>query len=82
MYKADYYIFADKLYPISNIINSHPGGWEIIQAIRGREIDRYWYGMEQLEVFDKKDMVTKDHSDMAIKMAGHPFAELYSNPPY
>lgn len=44
-FKKDYFIFADKIYDIDNIIERHPGGWQIINAIRRREIDRYWYGM-------------------------------------
>lgn len=36
IYNNDYYIFANKVYDINSVINNHPGGWEIIKAIKTR----------------------------------------------
>jgi cytochrome b involved in lipid metabolism len=35
-YADEYFIFEDKVYDIENIIGTHPGGWELIKAIKGR----------------------------------------------
>lgn len=31
-----YFIFADKVYDINNVITNHPGGFDVINRIRGR----------------------------------------------
>lgn len=48
-YTGDYFIFADRIYDIKRVITNHPGGFEVINAIRGREVDRFLYGSEALE---------------------------------
>lgn len=48
-YHGNYFIFADKIYNISNVITNHPGGYELIHSIRGREVDRFLYGSEPIE---------------------------------
>lgn len=35
-YKGDYFIFADRVYDINNVISNHPGGYDLIKNIRGR----------------------------------------------
>jgi cytochrome b involved in lipid metabolism len=32
-YHGNYFIFADKVYDIENVITSHPGGYELIKSI-------------------------------------------------
>lgn len=59
-YSDGYFIFEDKVYDIENIIATHPGGWELIKAIKGREVDRYIYGTQPLEI--SPDFFLTDHS--------------------
>lgn len=47
-YSGDYFIFADRIYDIKKVITNHPGGFEVINGIRGREVDRFLYGSEAL----------------------------------
>lgn len=47
-YNGDYFIFADKIYDLKNVITNHPGGFEVINHIRGREVDRFLLGSEPL----------------------------------
>lgn len=46
--KGDYFIFGNTIYDINLIQASHPGGWELIKAIKEREVDRYIYGTETI----------------------------------
>jgi hypothetical protein len=41
---GNYFIFADKVYNLDTVISNHPGGYELINHVRGREVDRYIYG--------------------------------------
>ncbi len=45
---GDHFIFADYVYKLAPLLVSHPGGYQIIDKIRGREVDRFIYGMEPL----------------------------------
>ena len=40
----DYFIFADKVYDLHKILANHPGGYDVIKKIKGREVDRFIYG--------------------------------------
>ena len=44
IYSNNYFVFADYVYSLSEILHSHPGGFQIIEGIRGREVDRFLYG--------------------------------------
>lgn len=35
-YHTNFFIFADKIYDINNVISNHPGGYEVINRVRGR----------------------------------------------
>jgi hypothetical protein len=43
-YHRNYFIFSDKVYSLDNVITSHPGGYEVINHIRSRNVDRYIFG--------------------------------------
>ncbi len=77
----DYFIFADKIYDIHNVLANHPGGYELIKSIRGREVDRYIYGTEPLELFHNK-MFLHRHTSNALSLAGSPIGILSSVNPY
>lgn len=78
--KKNYFIFADKVYDIDKVITSHPGGYELINNIRGREVDRFLYGSEPLETVDFKKL--HSHTSNSIKLAGDPIAVLSSVSPF
>lgn len=77
----DYFIFADKVYDIHKVLANHPGGYELIKSIRGREVDRYIYGTEPLELFHDK-MFLHRHTSNALSLAGSPIGILASVNPY
>lgn len=45
LFHGDYFIFADYVYRLSPLLTSHPGGFRIINKVRGREVDRFLYGI-------------------------------------
>lgn len=73
IYSENYFIFANYVYSISNIIGSHPGGWNIIEAVRAREVDRFLYGVDPIEKYDVPKI---SHSFNSINLAGPPLAVL------
>jgi hypothetical protein len=38
-------IFADYVYDIETLRGLHPGRQQVIEMVKGREIDRFLYGM-------------------------------------
>lgn len=40
-----YIIFANYVYESKELEETHPGGYKVIQLMRGREVDRFIYGM-------------------------------------
>ena len=48
IYSDNYFIFANYVYSLSSILSDHPGGWQIIEAVRTREVDRFIYGVDPL----------------------------------
>ena len=56
------------MYDIHNVLASHPGGYELIKNIKGREVDRYIYGSEPLEAVKK--MYLHGHTSNSMKLAG------------
>ena len=41
----NYIIFADYVYDAKELEETHPGGYKVIRLIKGREVDRFIYGM-------------------------------------
>jgi cytochrome b involved in lipid metabolism len=41
----NYIIFSNYVYDVSPLRYFHPCGYQIIEATKGKEIDRYVYGM-------------------------------------
>jgi hypothetical protein len=77
---GNYFIFADNVYGLDRVLTSHPGGFEVINRARGRELDRYIYGSEALEGVGA--MQPHSHSAASIDLAGPPIATLSSINPY
>ena len=42
---GDWFLFEDRVYGVKDVLATHPGGRAIINAIKGREVDRYMYGI-------------------------------------
>ena len=81
IYSNNYFVFADYVYSLSEILHSHPGGFQIIDGIRGREVDRFLYGGEPLErLADEHKRV--EHSRWALNLAGPPLAKFDRYNPY
>lgn len=59
--KLRYVILREAIYDISDF--NHPGGQFIMDAIKGREIGRYFYGGSPVE---KLDIVPHKHTAFAI----------------
>lgn len=38
-------MFANYIYDLTSMNKFHPGGFEVINSIKSRELDRYIYGM-------------------------------------
>lgn len=74
VYHGDYFIFADYVYRLGPVLGAHPGGFEIINESRGREVDRFIYGMEPMEMYESLPRVS--HSARSIELAGLPVAKL------
>lgn len=74
MFNGDYFIFADYLYKLTPLLTAHPGGFQIINRARGREVDRFIYGMEPLEMLSPMPSVS--HSAKSIELAGTPIARI------
>lgn len=61
--------------------HTHPGGYEIIWHTREREIDRFMYGMEPLEI--REEWVPRfSHTRWAMFLAGPPIAKFERVDPY
>lgn len=65
---------------MSSVITNHPGGYELINSVRGREVDRFIYGSEAVESVEK--MRVHSHSAASIAMAGPPIGFLASTCPF
>lgn len=77
----DYFIFSDYVYSLETVHNKHPGGSYIISNIKGREIDRFLFGMEPLEKI-YQNMKPVSHSKWAMNIAGAPIAKMKRHNPY
>ena len=80
IYSQNYFIFADYVYSVDNVLGNHPGGWQIIEGIKGREVDRFIYGMEPLEKYDNVTRIS--HTAKSMVLAGEPLAKLSIPSPY
>lgn len=48
IYSGKFFIFGNYVYNISSILSMHPGGWKIINEIKGREVDRFLFGVDPI----------------------------------
>ena len=45
----NFFIFGDYVYQLDPVIAGHPGGMKIAQLAKGKEVDRYLFGVEPIE---------------------------------
>ena len=41
----EFFIFTDRVYDLSSIKKTHPGGYQVLSHMNAREVDRFIYGM-------------------------------------
>ena len=58
----------------------HPGGYKVIELCKGREVDRFIYGMYSVELYP--ELAPFSHSVNSIKLAGFPIAKIVTPPTY
>jgi len=70
-------VFDDKIYQVSNP-NFHPGGRQILKLANGREIDRFLYGLSNLEMYP--ELTAVEHPKNALSLLGAPVGVVPVNP--
>ena len=58
----------------------HPGGHRVIQLVKGREVDRFIYGMYSAELYP--ELAAYSHSMYSLELVGNPIAKLITPPTY
>ena len=66
--KGEYVVFADHVYDISPLETLHPAGYQIVEVVKGREIDRFIYGMYAAEPLPEVPVFS--HPDNSFKLVG------------
>ena len=54
-------------------MNNHPGGWEIMKHAQGREVDRFLYGVQPIQVLN--DIPAHSHTVSSLSLLGDPIAK-------
>mgnify|MGYP000395063807 CR=1 FL=1 len=77
---TNYVIFNDYVYDARNLEKQHPGGYKVIELVRGREVDRFIYGMYSAELYP--ELAPYSHSMYSLELVGNPIAKLITPPIY
>lgn len=80
MVTIEFVIFADDVYDMEPLRENHPAGFEIIEQLTGREIDRFVYGMYSSEYTPA--VLPYSHSARFLDLLGSPIARLIHPNPY
>ena len=70
----NYVIFASHIYDAKGLEENHPGGYRVIQLVKGREVDRFIYGMYSAELYP--ELKAYSHSDNCLQLVGNPIAKI------
>lgn len=62
------------------MLKLHPIGYKIIESIRDRELDRYFYGMYRSE--KEPSIPTHSHGFKSLALVGNPLGKLFIPPLY
>ena len=76
----DFLIFADYVYDARGFEKEHPGGFKVIELVKGREVDRFIYGMYSVELYP--ELAPISHSADSMQKIGLPIAKLVCPPTY
>jgi len=71
-------VFDDKIYELPPYGDFHPGGKQIIREANGRDIDRFLYGMSNLEMYPELPGI--EHPRNVLTMLGAPVGAIPENP--
>lgn len=75
--KSNTFIFDDMVYKIPNYW-FHPGGRKVVELTKGREIDRFIYGMFHLEEYPT--LFPFEHPKQSMQTVYQPLGILPMNP--
>jgi hypothetical protein len=67
-------MFANYIYELWPIKKWHPAGYQIIESVKNKEIDRYVYGMYASE--DLPEINLHSHTFRSLELLGNPIARL------
>lgn len=70
-------VFDDKIYELPPYSDFHPGGRQIIKEANGRDIDRFLYGMSNLEMYPQLPAI--EHPKNVLTMLGSPVGAIPEN---
>ena len=70
----DYCMFANYIYELSPLKKWHPAGYQIIESVKNKEIDRYIYGIFASE--DLPEVQLHSHTFKSLELLGNPIAKL------
>ena len=73
-------IFANHIYDAKGLEENHPGGYRVIQLVKGREVDRFIYGMYSAELYP--ELKAYSHSISSLQLVGNPIAKIVTPPTY
>jgi hypothetical protein len=76
----NYFIFSNYVYDAKGLTEEHPGGHKVIELMKGREVDRFIYGMYAPELYP--DLPVWSHSALSMQLAGSPVAKLVVPPTF
>jgi hypothetical protein len=75
-----YFLFANYIYDSRELAELHPGGYKVIELMKGREVDRFLYGMYSAELYP--ELPAHSHSANCLQLVGNPIAKLVVPPTY
>ena len=78
--KFNYVVFGDYVWDLNRKLWVHPGGNRLIKLVRGREIDRFIYGMYTEETTTNLNPV--EHSKNSMMAPGNPLFRISQTPVY
>ena len=70
----DYVVFANYVYDVAPLRRHHPAGFQIIQAVRNKEVDRYIYGSCSAD--ELAEVPLHSHSAQSFALMNDPVAKI------
>jgi len=70
----DYVVFANYVYDVAPLRRHHPAGFQIIQAVKNKEVDRYIYGSCSPD--ELPEVPIHSHSSQSFALMNDPVAKI------